>query len=240
MHNVNLIFTQHKELGNCNSKELAMVIETIDPQVIFEELTSLQFDEFYVLKARRDLETDAIKEHLRNHCCEHIPVDTYERPRSFDDDREWVYDKLFNRTHLVEVRELRGLWDDMMALVAVYGIRYLNSDQYDESFAKFNLIKEKVLSIIGDEELIRKDRLVTDVNEKREFEILDNIYSYSKESIYKRALLFIGSGHRRPIIKKIEKYQKEQPIQLNWHFGLQGRTESGPTLTNSFERLKDF
>ncbi len=47
MNSITLIATAHFEIGKCNSYELYKIIEKISPEVIFEELSSNLFDEFY-------------------------------------------------------------------------------------------------------------------------------------------------------------------------------------------------
>ena len=37
MFNIVLISTEHREFGNCNSDELCKILESINPDVIFEE-----------------------------------------------------------------------------------------------------------------------------------------------------------------------------------------------------------
>lgn len=39
MHNIHLVCTFHSETGKCNADELYKIIEVINPDVIFEELT---------------------------------------------------------------------------------------------------------------------------------------------------------------------------------------------------------
>ncbi len=47
MHNIVLVCTAHTETGKCNSDELHKIIESLGPDVIFEELSSDLFDKFY-------------------------------------------------------------------------------------------------------------------------------------------------------------------------------------------------
>jgi len=47
MYNITLISTSHRGLGKCNSDELHKIIESISPDVIFEELSHDLLDRFY-------------------------------------------------------------------------------------------------------------------------------------------------------------------------------------------------
>ena len=47
MYNITLVSTHHSELGKCSSDELVKIIESISPNVIFEEICPALFDRFY-------------------------------------------------------------------------------------------------------------------------------------------------------------------------------------------------
>jgi hypothetical protein len=96
------------------------------------------------------------------------------------------------------------------------GFIFLNSNQNDKVFDEIAILRGKILETLNDANLFRIDSLEKEVIEKREIEIINNIYNYSKEYPYRQALLFIGSGHRKSIINKIEKYEMKEKIKLNW------------------------
>lgn len=213
MHNITLIFTKHKECENCNSIELYKIIEKINPEIIFEELSHTCFDESYNQKSLITLETNAIKMYLQNYNLKHIPVDTYPLPKSYYNDIGKMYDKIFNKSY-----QLRNLMDNELMITREHGFKYINSNQYDEFFEEFTILKESTLNVINDENLFRISLLEKEMIENREHEILSNIYNYSKEHNYNQALLFIGAGHRKTIIKLIEKFEIQEEIKLNWSF----------------------
>jgi len=47
MYNITLICTKHKKCGECNSDELHKIIESISPEIIFEELSHSAFHRYY-------------------------------------------------------------------------------------------------------------------------------------------------------------------------------------------------
>lgn len=195
--------------------ELHKIIEEISPEIIFEELSYSLFDESYKEKKLITLETNAIKKYLQNHNIEHIPVDTYNLPNSYHQELDYMYNRVINNNK-IESHHLRNLLNKQSLLEMHHGFSYLNSNQNDELFEEVTILREKILKNINDENLFRIDRLEKVVIEKREYEIINNIHNYSKEHIYNQALLFIGSGHRKSIIKKIEKYELKEKIKLNW------------------------
>ena len=210
MYNITLVCTRHDELGKCNSDELYKIIESINPEIIFEELSHLQFMEAYLWNVLKTLETNAIKMYLQNHTINHIPVDTYKRPYLDTNSMEVIFNCMLD-----ESRKLRELVDNHKLSLKENGFNYLNSKQNDDFFEKYNILKEKVLDVIKNKNLFRISELEKEVIDKREYEIIENIYNYSKKNQYNQALLFIGSGHRKSIIEKIKKYTQDN-IKLNW------------------------
>lgn len=216
MFNITLVCTIHKECGNCNSMELYKIIELINPEIIFEELSPTVFEQCYGGEDRRTLETSAIKKYLQNHRIEHIPVDTFSWD-SYYTDIDYMYDKIVNNNRIFECRCIRDLLDKQSLLKNKQGFAFLNSNQNDKLFEEFNILKEQILCIINDENLFRIHRLEKKIIEKREYEIIENIYAFSKRHTYNQALLFIGSGHRESLIEKIYEYEKKEKLKLNWN-----------------------
>ena len=50
----------------------------------------------------------------------------------------------------------------------------------------------------------------------RENVMLQNIYNYSKENQYNKAVFLIGAEHQRSIVQKIKEHEKLSEIKLNW------------------------
>ncbi len=46
--------------------------------------------------------------------------------------------------------------------------------------------------------------------------MLQNIYNYSKENQYNKAVFLIGAEHQRSIVQKIKEHEKLSEIKLNW------------------------
>lgn len=76
MHNIKSDCTSHEENGRCSPDELVDIINTIRPDIIFEELTVCNLNRAYKEGIQVSLETDAIKRYLLSHDVERIPVDT--------------------------------------------------------------------------------------------------------------------------------------------------------------------
>ncbi|MDV3837643.1 hypothetical protein CMU32_12255 [Elizabethkingia anophelis] len=216
MQTVTLIFTRHEAWGNCNSEELYEIIESIHPEVIFEELSKAAYVRIYEEKGLVTVESNAVKKYLEKNYIEHIPVDTYPLPDSYYEDVGYMYDKLFNQNRISESRTLRYVQERQLELLREYGFYFLNSTDNDFYFDKIRDLKEQILEILNDERLSSICRLEQEMIEAREEEILHNIYAYSKTHRYTQALFFIGSGHRKSIMQKIEAYKANEDLKLNW------------------------
>ncbi|MEQ1625712.1 MAG: hypothetical protein ABL870_13510, partial [Sediminibacterium sp.] len=81
----------------------------------------------------------------------------------------------------------------------------------------FNSI-EKGLQKINKDKFFETNKLWKNINEKRENEMLENIYNYSKEHSYDKAVFTLGSAHRKSIMKKIQEFEKKEKFKLNWTF----------------------
>jgi hypothetical protein len=97
--------------------------------------------------------------------------------------------------------------DRLVSLKSKHGFAFLNSDHNDVFIEKMYLLEKAVLTLLNNEKLFAIYSLRKKVNVKREEEILNNIYNYSKEHHYQQAILFIGSAHRRSMMEKIKKYE---------------------------------
>jgi hypothetical protein len=217
MYQITLVCTRHKESENCNSYELHNIIEILRPEIIFEELSNANFHQFHVQKIRSNLETNAIKMYLQNHPADHIPVDTYFFPISYEDDCDHMYERLFNNNS-TESFMLRRLIDKQSTLEEQYGFKFMNNDENDRLILEIQILIEKILQILNDKDLFRIRGLEKKVIAKRERAMLDNIYHYSKEHSYQQGLFLIGSGHRSSIRRLITEYVSTGEIKLNWTY----------------------
>jgi hypothetical protein len=215
MHNITLVNTYHAEKGNCNLFELYKIIEDINPEVIFEELYSSDFNEYYIEKKQHNkLETNTILKYMENHQIEHIPVDYVEIPsQNLMDLNKSMHLKLEKRSY-----GYRQVHDSNMEFISLYGFKYLNSNDY----IKMNDIYEKevieTIKFIGDEALMPINQQWLDFMSNREDVMISQIYDYCKEHNFERGLFYIGAAHRSAIIEKTKKYNETAEIKLNWNY----------------------
>lgn len=214
MYNITLISTEHRESGKCNSDELYKIIETLNPDVIFEEETNDEkFQECYNKEnSFNSLEVQSIKKFIQNHNIKHIPVDI----KTNFNFREWDYMfETFKKYNVYKqtIKEHCKLRDKD-------GFSYLNSEKCMELFDKMKTTERQLIEFSGinRDELLRIYNSFHKEHDNREDAMLLNIYNYSKQNQYNQAVFLLGYAHRKSIIEKIRKYEPTENFKLNWTF----------------------
>lgn len=211
MYNITLLSSFHIKFGKCNTDELYKIIEKIQPEMIFEELPFDVFDIIYTEGWNPEsMEAITIKRYLKKYQIEHIPVDTYEKNEK----------DLFNGFDVISNKsvEYSDLFKQHLSMINESGYSFLNSDKCAELLDKMHIIEEKVLLEINDATLSHQYKSERELHDKREDEMLLNIYNYSKQYQFNKAMFICGSEHRKPIIQKIQKFESKESIKLNWTF----------------------
>jgi len=101
---------------------------------------------------------------------------------------------------------------------ALYGFKYLNSEQ---GIAHSKAVSEamiKGLGQINDDSLTDAYNAWIEHSNNRENGMLQNIYTYSKDYPYERAVFLLGAAHRKAIIEKIKSRVENEALNLNWSF----------------------
>jgi DNA-binding protein Fis len=216
MYNVTLISTEHRESGKCNPDELHKIIESISPEVIFEEQTNDDtFQKYYNEEnSFKSLEVQCIKKYLQNHDIKHIPVDI--EINQFLTFREWDY--VFDTFNKYDV--YKQILKEHCALRDKDGFAYLNSEKCTVLFDKMKTAERQIIEFSGvnKNELIRIYNLFHKEHDNRENAMLLNIYNYSKENQYSQALFLLGYAHRKSMLHKIKEYEMQERPKLNWTF----------------------
>lgn len=212
MYDVNVIFSVHQECGKCNTEELYKIIEGIRPDVIFEELDYIDFNYAYKEQKPFTLETETINKFLQNYNIEHIPVDTY---KAADYTKEIsINAEKFLSENSSEYKKLISIHKKF---TSEYGFDFLNSKQYYDLIREVRTQEEILYKSTDNEEYKSNCAIELKANNNREIEIIKNIYLYSKEHEYNKAIFIFGVYHSYGLKKKIQEY-KEEETKLNWIF----------------------
>jgi pheromone shutdown protein TraB len=229
LYHITLIGTIHSENGQCNSDELYKILEDINPEVIFDELTDRYADMYYsdsfdtyrmnkiLLRQPAPvipLEVKCIKEYMQHHHIEIVPVDidTRQQLAPYEQEINAMFYNFFQH------EEYKKLDEEIDALIATEGFGFLNSKRFSDYSAKTQMI-EKVLI----ESEIEKNRLLelyqmfySVQHDHREDTMLENVCRYSIDNPYNQAVFLIGAGHKSSVMRKIEGFENQSVIQLNW------------------------
>jgi pheromone shutdown protein TraB len=209
----------HLENGKCSSEELYKIIEKTNPEIIFEEFDISRTEDEYYRNGhykRQDtctIETAAIMKYLQHHQIVHIPVDTYVITDNQQKDIEYMYNKLLrSNTEYYNLSTMPYIFSSQQ------GFSYFNSQECKELFEKIHIVEEKTVKSMNDEMLLNTYKLWQLITDNRENEMLKNIYDYSANHSYSNAIFVIGAEHRKSIIAKIQEYEKNGGLSLNWNY----------------------
>jgi hypothetical protein len=212
MYDITIVCTHHSEIGNCNSDELYKILESIQPDVIFEELPQDLFDKFYPANQLpyEPPEVKSVRRYLSTHCIDHIPVDIDVSQSLSTRGIYYVFDRF--KSYYV----YKKLENEQRDLMVTEGYAFLNSKRCEELFTQKAITEQTLLASMMNSQLSRIYQLFCEEQENREHEIIKNIYNYSKQKPYSQGILLIGSGHRKTILEKIETYKTQEDLKLNW------------------------
>ncbi|KAF0198895.1 MAG: hypothetical protein FD166_886 [Bacteroidetes bacterium] len=216
MYNITLISTEHRESGKCNTSELHKIIESISPEVIFEEETNDErYQKYYNEEnSYNSLEIQCIKKYLLNHDIKHVPVDA--EPNQYLTFQEWDY--MFDT--FKKYSAYNQIVKEHCTLRDREGFSYLNSEACMEIHEKMKITERQLIEFSGinKSELLRIYKLFHKEHDFREGTMILNIYNYSKENQYNKAVFLIGYAHRKSITQKIIEYEKRENLELIWTF----------------------
>jgi hypothetical protein len=206
IHNITLISTVHKETGLCNSHELYKIIEAINPDVIFLEAFENSYSKYHQMLYshfgvyQERLEIKAIQAYHQNYTFEYVPVLDISLSSEFEEKIAIVsenqdYQKILDKYALLELNN---------------GFQFLNSSHQIELQEEMRELGNR---IIDNNVLNQKANESFDAYEHS---MLRNIYSFCKGKSFNKAVFLCGAGHRKTIKQKIEEYEKNETIKLNW------------------------
>lgn len=206
MQTITFISTIHKELGNCNSDELCIILERVRPDVIFLEALEDTYSTYqqYIFDQfggyHRKLELAAIQKYSKRFIVVYVPVLEKGLPDSFD----CKYNKLKPSI------ELRSLLADQNSRISEGGFNYLNSKECSVLNDK---MRELERHLLNDSEL---EKLFCEDIDEYENTMMQNIYLYSRSNLFSSAVFMCGVAHRNSIIAKMESFNTKEKLNLNW------------------------
>lgn len=211
LFNITLISSFHKIHGECNPKVLYNIIEKIQPDIIFEELSNEVFDIIYSPYFQPEtIEAITIKKYLQQYPIKHFPVDNYpinETDLLSDAQIIWEYSS-----------EYRDLWNKKLRRLNESGYYFLNSYECTDMLNKLATIEETVLSETNNLKLLNEHKREKEIHSIREFEMLRTIYNIASQFPFDNAIFISGAEHRQRIKQKIEDFHANGNLKLKWTY----------------------
>lgn len=210
MVKITLISSFHIIHGKCNPAELYRIIEQIQPEVIFEELSTKIFEIVYSpFHQPKSLEAITIKEYLRKYPIRNFPVDNYPN-----------IDDLLNESQINwdDYYEYRELWNQKLKRIYEGGYYYLNSEECIEFLSKMEATEEAILAEINNPKLIKEHKKEKSLHNIREYVMLRDIYNIASNYSFDQAIFICGAEHRKGIKEKIKELVTVEKLKINWTF----------------------
>lgn len=206
MYNITLISTVHKEIGKCNADELCLIIEKINPEIIFLEALSdtysnynkMVFHSFGVYHER--LEIKAMQKLSENSSFEYVPV--------LDNGLSGAFKRKY--TIVCQHQELQKLIDNFNSLAKEYGFQFLNSVESLKLQEEMRILENRILNDTD------AGKAADECIDTYENSMIRNIYSYCKDNKFNTAIFMCGVAHRKSIIKKIEEMEAQEKTDVRW------------------------
>lgn len=213
MITVKVVCTIHEEVGLATVSELAGILGSVEPSVIFLEVPDAAIEDFYVTRIRGNLESKAVARHLDNHQATLVPVDIPTPDREFFED--WAY--LQGRVRSASL-ELRQLMSQDRAHVETYGFRYLNSRYCDQYWAAAYDEMRRTIESLDESRLLDIFAAWVETHALRERVMMERIREYCRANDFSKGLFLVGSAHRRALMEMATASHASESAHLNWDF----------------------
>lgn len=220
MHNITIISSKHVELGKCNSLQLLEILNSINPEVIFEELPKSYFGLYYGnLSTKFTLETIAIANFLKSKKAKQVLVDTTDFPHI----KALMNNYSIMLEHCLNFRQQNVLpiKEEILKsnqLLNEQGFDYLNSELAEVFQDNFKVLINDCLLQINSRQYYEAAIQWQSLIDFRENHMIKSIYEFSEQNEYNEAVFTLGVAHRKSIKAKINDVQNKSVIKLNWNF----------------------
>ena len=210
---ITLVCTMHRERGLCSEHELLKILETIGPDVFFEEIRQSDFDSHYRDRSRSTLETRTVSRYLKVKSAQQVPVDDYVIPESFLRDMGILSDYVESRS-----AEYRAVEAKIHQMALDLGFRYLNSPEFMAHRKYADELFEEVITMSGSDELRKLLSTWNDQLRRREDSMMENIYDFCRKSSFTEGVFLVGAGHMSSIVQDIEGRMQKETNLVDWKF----------------------
>jgi len=222
MHKITLVCSLHRESGLCNPAELLEILRAIEPDVVFEEMLPSDYDSYYKHGTKLNLESQAITRYREFKSFQQVPVDRYDMPENLLAEIKREFDCVCDRVEQTS-QEYRELNEEQHRGVNQFGSKYLNIVAFATMLVRTSEIEEKTIVETGDQLLIRGLERWRHAIQKRELEMIGNIYQYCRENVFDTGVFLVGAAHRTGIVKEMERHASTEADLINWNIACGGQ-----------------
>lgn len=212
MSTITLVGTTHREHGLCNKDSLKETLLRYSPDVIFEELPAYDSSSEICELSHHTLEGQAIEEYLSERPAMRVAVDSYEFNPEFHASIDRLFDYVESNSYeylAASSRVSRMSWE--------YGFSFLNSQEFIELAAHKQAIFNQIINMSGNSQLIRGLSEWNRSLRERESAMVENIYSFCRESNFQKGLFMIGAEHLPFISKKVFDQTRREHNDITWN-----------------------
>jgi hypothetical protein len=156
------------------------------------------------------LKSIAIDKYIDEYHTAHVPID-YDFSYINLNDIEFMYETFRNNSEKYNNLNLKKNYS-----INKYGFKYLNSDECICILDEMKSIEKEIIIDLNDEKLTSTFSLWEEINNKRENEMVKNLFIYSTENDYNDAVFIFGVAHKKSILQKIKSYKSKYEIKINW------------------------
>lgn len=196
MAEIILISTVHEEMGKAKAEELYLILEKIQPDVIFLEALEtsypyydrMRFENFGVYSSK--LELKAIQQYRLINEFEYVPV--------LDNEMSKVFNEKYNL--LCENKEFQNMLDNFNNQASEYGFSFLNSEFGQMLHREMREYEDKMI-----QNLEVKKQFNDTINEYED-SMVKNIRTYCEHNQFNRAVFLCGVAHRKSLIGKLDLF----------------------------------
>ena len=148
----------------------------------------------------RKLEIRALQKYCSNASFKYIPVLDNELSDAFAKKYKIVCENI----------EWQKLLDNFNSLAKEHGFQFLNSTESIMLQEEMRMFENQLLN---DSEINKATNEWIDTYENS---MMHNIYSYCRNTQFNTAIFMCGVAHRKSIIEKIDDFNAQEEINLNW------------------------
>jgi hypothetical protein len=221
MPRVSLVCSLHAEKGLVTVSALHAILERILPEVIFLEIPAAAYHDYVITVSHNSLESNAVRRYREDHEVNLMPVDLPKPPDEFFANYQELVGKI-SRTS----PDYRRLVDLNSELAATSGFAYLNSKDCSDLWSAIYKEMLDTIKYIGDPALTQPYELWNETIDRRDREMVQNIWRYCQNNIFNRGVFLVGAAHRHSIIEKANDAALANSTRIDWDLSCGGTEQS--------------